>query len=108
MCKASKLKKLRKMAANLPGINYHQKVSGEIITGAELIGKGTTEIAGVPVDPNGRYRQQKIVERPLNHNKKLKNAYKKHGYQGVTGYINAVMQYVQQNKPKEDEHTVLE
>lgn len=108
MGKAAKFKKLRKLAAQLPAVNYLTNVPGEKKQGKELKKMGVTEVGGKPVIDEAWYIENKQVEKGLNHHKKMKQAYKKNGLVGVTSYGNAVLQFVQQQKKKEDEHNLSE
>jgi len=90
MGKKAKLKKIRRIASQLPVINK-RVVIGEIISGEDLIKDGVKEIEGKPVDPKGQYKRKKVVRGILNHNKKMKQLYNKGGVPMVNGYINAAM-----------------
>lgn len=78
MGKAAKFKKLRKLASQLPAINTRQ-VIGEIVHGYQLKEK---EVGGHKVVPAALYKRKEVIEVPLNHNRHLKEAYKKAGMQG--------------------------
>lgn len=98
MGKAAKFKKLRRLASHLPAINRKQ-VIGEIVHGYQLKEK---EVDGREVVPAALYKRKKVIEVPLNHNRHLKNAYKKAGMQGAAQYANAVAAYVKQHQYNEN------
>jgi hypothetical protein len=74
----------------MPEINRKQ-ILGERVNGYELKEK---EVDGHPVVPAAIYKRKSVIEVPLNHNRHLKNAYKKAGMEGASAYANAVMNYV--------------
>ena len=91
MGKAAKFKKLRKLASQLPAINTKQ-VIGERLSGKELMGI-EKDGEGNAIDSRLTYRQKKLITVPLNHNRKLKQAYKNAGMKGAAMYANAVLNY---------------
>jgi hypothetical protein len=91
--KAAKFKKLRKLANQLPALNT-KRVIGERISGKELMGI-EKDIDGKPIDSRLTYYRKKVVEVPLNYNRKLKDAYKKKaGMKGAETYANSVVNFV--------------
>lgn len=92
MGKASKLKKIRKMASRLPAINY-KTVKGSLVKGYELQAKGVNEVQGKQIDVNATYRHKEIFLQPINHNRHMKNIFKKHGMIAIDKYIHAVKNY---------------
>lgn len=97
MGKKSKLKKIRKIAGNLPVINAG-RVHGEKVTGAELYKEGMKEVNGKPIDPDKDYRKKTMVDAPLNHNRKMKKLYNQFGAKGVGMYVAAVQAHVANQK----------
>jgi len=101
MGKASKLKKIRKLATMLPPIPI-QRVMGEAVHGITMIKEGVEKLKdGTAVDPDKMYSKKKLVPAQLNHNKKMKTLYNKMGVGGVNGYIQAVKQWEKEQKAKE-------
>lgn len=106
MGKASKLKKIRKLAAQLPAINtYGVSADGEIITGADLLNENVKEVRGNKVELTDKFVRRKKIEVQINHNRRMKQMYNKYGLRGVAGYANAVVNFVKQ-KPKENGHNM--
>lgn len=101
MGKASKLKKIRRIALQMPVINTH-RIVGEKVSGHDVLESGVKEVEGKPVDHRLNYRKKKSIEVPLNHNKNMKRLYNKLGVNAVQGYINAVIQYQKQHDAKTD------
>lgn len=94
MGKAAKLKKIRRLASQMPVINT-KGIEVSLVDGYELIAKGIKEVDGKPVDPKGNYKEKKKVLVPINHNKKMKKLYNMGGIAGVKMYVSAVQQYQQ-------------
>jgi hypothetical protein len=91
MGKAAKFKKLRKLANQLP-VLHTRRVIGEKVMGNDLEDREIPE--GMEVDPRLYYRRKKVVEVPLNYNRKLKDAYKKAGMKGAEMYASSVVNFV--------------
>lgn len=107
MGKKAKYKQLRRLAAQMPEMNK-QDIVGERRHGYELIkedGINTirTKDGEKPVDKDGMYSRKKVIERPLNHYKRMKDAFKKFGVQGVQAYGMAVNRRVAEEKAKATE-----
>ena len=95
MGKAAKFKKLRKLASQLPAININKEGQVEIKSGAICVAEGILkDLAGNDIDPNLYYKFPAPKSVPLNHNKKMKEAYKKYGMKGVETYGHSVINYV--------------
>lgn len=93
MGKAAKFKKLRKLANKLPALNT-RRVVGVKISGKEAIERNMSHENGKPLDETAPYRAKKLVEVPLNYNRKLKDAYQKAGMKGAEMYANSVVNFV--------------
>lgn len=93
MGKAAKFKKLRKLASAMPVINT-RAIIGVKMKGSELP-KDVKIEGGKDIVMDGMYRQKKVIAAPINHNRKLKEAYKKNGMQGAASYAKAVATFVQ-------------
>lgn len=93
MGKAAKFKKLRKLALQLPAVNVKTLV-GEKMKGYQLPKDAKIE-GDKDVVPGQMYMRKKVIEVPLNHERKLKEAYKKHGLKGAAGYAQAVIRYTE-------------
>jgi hypothetical protein len=99
MGKKAKLKKIRKLASQMPEIQVRQ-VKGERISGAELYKSGVEKVEGKTVDIDATYRKKTLVQAPLNHNRKMKKLYNQYGAKGVGMYVNAVNRYIATQKQK--------
>lgn len=97
MGKKAKFKKIRRLASQLPTITTKQ-VIGERLTAKEAMLQGINEVEGKPFGQDAIIRQKKLVEKPLNHNRKMKKMYNKYGAVGVNHYANAVIQYAKQKQ----------
>jgi hypothetical protein len=97
MGKKAKLKKIRKIAAQMPRVMVGH-VQGERVSGAELFKSGVEEVEGSPVDVDATYKKKNVVAVPLNHNRKMKQMYNKQGVKGVSAYIQAVNRYMMAQK----------
>jgi hypothetical protein len=97
MGKKSKHKKIRKIAANLPTI-HRRAVIGSQVPGYEIT---EAEAQGMEVDPKSIYRRKQEVAVPLNHERKMKQLYQKHGPKGVEMYVRAVVDYETQRQVRE-------
>lgn len=92
MGKASKFKKLRKAAKELPVINTQIAVPRDTVSGTNLIKQGLTKLRnGSTVEAGKFYRQGKVVEKPLNHNRIMKQQYNKYGFKGVATYASTAV-----------------
>lgn len=93
MGKASKFKQIRKIASQLPAMN-RKAIETTVVTGKELLDRGVHKVVnGVNSESDvvsaAKYQQKKVVTVPVNHNRNLKDAYKKIGMAGVAAYTNA-------------------
>lgn len=100
MGKKSKLKKIRRIASQLPVIKTY-RVKGERMKGEELMTHGVKEVEEKPVDANAIYKKKTVIEVPLNHNRKMKQLYNQYGAAGVNGYIQAVQRHATAEKYKQ-------
>ena len=103
MGKKSKLKKIRKIAAEMPVI-YRKAVIGSLVKGNEV----TEEQLGEPVNPEAIYRQKETKAVPMNHYRRMKALYNKMGPSGVGAYYRAVEDYKVQKTMKEAESQEVE
>jgi hypothetical protein len=94
MGKSAQYKKLRKLKEGLPALNTYA-YTNELISSSEAIKRGIKEVSGLAIDgtEKGFIKIRSKVEVPLNHNRKLKEAYKNNGINGATAYANAAKQY---------------
>lgn len=90
MGKQKQLKKLKRMARELPQ-ETETHTESIVATGMELMAKGIREVrqgmAVVPVKPGKTYNLRGQVDRPVNHADKMKQAYLKQGSAGVADYL---------------------
>lgn len=94
MGKASKFKRIRKIASQMPVIEVTRPL-GEKVTGSDVIKSGVKELKdGTAIDPHGNYKRNVPVKVPLNHNKNMKRLYNKGGAAAVGSYIGAVQTHV--------------
>lgn len=96
MGKASKFKKIRKLASQLPAMK-DRAIIGERVKGVDLIERGIDKVQGMAVNPNIDYRQKKSVQAPLNHYKKMKQYFNQFGGAGVKGYVGAIIKHAKEN-----------
>lgn len=99
MGKAAKLKKIRKLASQMPLLMVNH-VKGERVTGEELSKEGVTEVQGKPVRDKDFYTKKTAVQQPLNHNRRMKKMYNKFGARGVQGYMQAVNNHMKKFEAK--------
>lgn len=99
MGKASKLKRIRRIANQLPKLQTHQRI-GSAVDGIDLIKQGVNIVQGKEVLPAKTYRKVETIPVQLNHNKVMKRIYNKHGAQGVAGYIKQVTNFAKQQQAK--------
>lgn len=101
MGKKAKLKKIRKLASQLPVIPT-QRVVGYYITGAEILTTSDqTEVDGKPIDPEAVYKKKEIQETVVNHHRRMKALYNKKGEAGVLAYVRAVDKYASEHAKAE-------
>lgn len=94
MGKASKLKKIRKIAAKLPVINRNTR-EYHIVKGVDLIedyGSDQNQ-DGSMILADKTYKVAMPVITEINHNRALKRNYNKHGIAGIRGYAQAVINH---------------
>jgi len=78
---------LSQLAGMLPQVQCHS-VEKHKVTGAEIIGwNSIEEIDGEAIDPEKVYTWHYPVISPANHNRRLRNRYKKNGIPGVQQYL---------------------
>lgn len=107
MGKKAKFKQLRRIANQLPEILVESFQLKEVVTGAELIKSGVTEVKGTPVHPHLKYKQREVAQKPMNHHRKMKQMYNQYGPAGVGAYLEAVDDYMlNQQKPVEEEKPI--
>jgi len=81
----------------MPVIGFNS-IKGETVDGKELYDDGIKEVDGKPVDPSLKYRKKIVVQKTLNHYRKMKKMYNQHGMGGANAYAIAVNNYIQKNK----------
>lgn len=99
MGKKSKLKKIRRLASQMPIINVNH-MQGSRVDGATLLKEGVEKVGDKPVENLQIYRKKAIIKKPVNHNRQMKKLYNKHGIAGVNSYAMAVVRHVQAQKAK--------
>lgn len=101
MGKKSRMKKLGRIAADLPVIHqqtcYKEKCKGE-----ELIADGIQLANKEKVNPNGDYVKRVPTSIPVSHKRRIKKMFAKHGDAGVAAYVNAVDDFVQKAEVKDN------
>ncbi len=80
-------KAIRELADSLPQQRYTVPDS-TLVSGADLILANTTEIDGVPVDPEKLYDYHLPRYHEVNHKRRLKRAFNSRGKAGVIDYCN--------------------
>ena len=104
MGKAAKMKQIRKLVKNLPNVPVNRVVY-EKMKGFDLSEMGIESVGGKPIVAHGTYTRKKVVTIGANHEKNMKNMYKKFGQVGVNGYLGQVEAYVDnQNKQANANH----
>lgn len=98
MGKKSKFKAIRRLAAQMPVINKSAVIEVERVKGSTLIEEGTTEVNGKPVIDHENYKRVKTGPVAINHKRKMKKLYNAHGKKGVGSYLQAVNNYLAQQK----------
>jgi hypothetical protein len=93
MGKKAKLKKIRRLASQMPVIQTETVVTDSVY-GFELLRDGIKEVQGKPVDPKQEYRRKKGIPVAVNHNRQMKRLYNQIGLKGVAMYANAVQRFV--------------
>lgn len=101
MGKKAKLKKIRRLASQMPVINTPQIVRDRIISGKELITEGVKKVGDNEVQADKSYIRKKVVQVPINHNRKMKRLYNQYGVSGVGAYVQAVNSYINSQKEKQ-------
>jgi hypothetical protein len=87
MGKKNRLKIFNQIAAQLPEMQA-PIIGTKLYSGEQLINDGTTEVAGKPVNPKGTYqRKESTGTLTVNHARRLHQAYKSLGTEGVKAYV---------------------
>jgi tRNA U55 pseudouridine synthase TruB len=94
MGKKSSLKKIRKLAEQMPEIMTKKEQLKGIVKGSDLLAKGVKEVQGNPVKELGVYKEKEFIKVPINHNRKMKQLYNKYGPAGVRAYANEVNRFI--------------
>jgi hypothetical protein len=92
MGKKAKLKELRRIAATMPVVEGERLVTRRVM-GTVVIEEGIKEVNGEAVSPSAIYRKSVVEKVNVNHNRKMKDAFKKRGIAGANEYIRAVATY---------------
>lgn len=99
MGKQRKMKQIRKLAATFPTV-MRDTVEYHYMTGKELKSElDVDQINGVPVKDDETCRYTYPVKIAINHNRKLKRMYDKHGIVGMVAYAKAVDAHIKNNTP---------
>lgn len=81
------LKQFKTLAAAIP-ICFEPFIVKDSITGAEIIASGITHTkSGQKISPKGEYLKAVAKPSMVNHERKIKDAYKKGGINEVSNYI---------------------
>lgn len=103
MGKASKLKKIRRAASQLPKLKVASRIA-EQVEGSKLIEEGVKTLSnGETVRSDKKYRKVSTVGKPLNHNRQMKKAYYKGGLSAAQHYINAVFAHAEKQKEEQQQ-----
>jgi uncharacterized protein YaaR (DUF327 family) len=104
MGKKAQLKKLRRQAAELPDIwqeaKAKERVSGEQLR--EMMKVDKVKVEG-DVDPGKEYIVNRTVAVSVNHTRRMKKAYMRHGDAGIAAYKRAVKEFVTKETAKQNE-----
>lgn len=101
MGRKAKLKKIRKIAQDLPHLEVIQ-VQKNNLTGAELKALGVNKVDGKPVDDNVVYGRKEQVNIPMNHERNMKRMYNQFGMSGIDKYVNAANQHVKEQETRQE------
>lgn len=93
MGKKKQLKRLREAAKQLPAMEY-TRMSGTKMRGSELSKDIVSNYDEDKTDPSGIYRVVRPEQVPLNHYKKMKQAYARGGMNTAGLYAKAVIDHV--------------
>ena len=88
---------IKQLAEQMPVVMEH---STELhrVDGTELIAQGHTEIEpGVKVVAGIKYQQNMPVMIAINHERRMRKAYKKNGQQGLLNYVDMIKNMAIQN-----------
>lgn len=99
MGRKAKLKRIRRIAQSMPDIAVKQRV-GSVVDGHTLIEDGVNEVEGKEVDPKGQYHKRETINRPMNHERNMKRMYKQFGEKGISSYVQAVNEHIEEQKNK--------
>lgn len=98
MGKSKNLKRLRKYADLLPVVNTYTQEK-HIVKGSEMIANGQKHLEdGGKILPDELYLTLMPVIMPINHGRRMKQMYNKHGVVGAMSYIAAVREHSLKNK----------
>lgn len=92
------MKLIRRIAMQLPQINEAAQKS-EKVSGVDMWKDGIKTVNGEPVELNKSYRKVTQVSKPVNHSRKMKAMYNKHGMKGIYGYAKVVTEFVNNQTP---------
>lgn len=99
MGKQRKMKQIRKLAATFPTV-MRDTVEYHYMTGKQLKEElDVHQIDGISVKDEETYRYKFPVKIAINHNRKLKRMYDKHGLVGMVAYAKAVDQHLKNTAP---------
>ena len=76
---------IHKLAINLPAVKYAAR-DKRFVSGSDLILAGHDK-EDKNIDPEGRYEIGIPFELPVNHERRLKRAYKRNGKEGLIHYL---------------------
>lgn len=91
------LKAIREVAEKLPTVTQ-KSVEKHIVKGSTLLAMG--QVLGYndkPIVPEDGYLDEFPVIMAINHTRRMKKLYKKHGDAGIFGYIEAVEKHIEEH-----------
>ncbi len=92
--KKKMVKKLRRIANQMPVINVVKRSESKTISGKDAIAEGITKLKdGSEIDADKKYSKSTPVIQPQNHLRAMKKLLKQKGIAGVNGYIQAVVNH---------------
>ena len=86
---------LKKLAKLIPAAYTEISLYREVL-GAHLLSAGILTLHGKAVEPNDKYTYPLKFKQPVNHYKKLKNAYLNNGDKGVSDYAYGVRDFIEE------------
>lgn len=92
-----KLNKVFQAIAYSMPLVFTNTTETHFVTGKQLIEQGTFDVDGVKIDPEKKYLQRMPVQLARNHERRIKEACKRGGANGIQQYLKQVNSIVENN-----------